>query len=914
MQDQKTCKVVLITEHWKTAEQLNVLALKQFKLAASFCRNDGEHGGVAVYLHNSVKYKNRKDISNMSQKGEMECAGAECSINGRKLVVISIYRPCNGSKDLFLNLFENLLEKSSKENLEVIIGGDFNIEMREENKYKLEVEYLLNSFAFHIHINDHTRVSNNINSCIDNIFSNLNCEVKGSVIENHISDHRAQKISFQAAKVEKRQSSYKRVFSDVKKQAFLTNLGSQNWESVYSIDRSRVDYQWKLFINTYINIFNEHFPKKLFKNVELVKNIVYDDARLKNCKERLDLLLVLSKSSENYREMYKATKIEYDNVLIEAKKNHYKNRLVSSDNKTKSMWAICNEIKGKELEKCDCRIAGTPSEVAENYNKFLLDIIPNLVKNINNQTNSHNESKNDRSMFLKPFTPQELCELAHKLKNKFSSGIDEIPINIVKISLEKVKHVLCYILNNSFRYGIFPNHLKVSVIKPLYKSGDPERFENYRPISLPNSFSKVFELAMCKRLLQFFKECNLFSDSQHGYLVGRSTHTAIFQFTKNILDFLENHLLVAGLFIDLSKAFDCLDRTYIIHKLNQYGVSGNAVNWFRSYLSDRKQCVSITKNRKTEISSLVENYVGVPQGSVLGPYLFLIFINDLDSIITDNCSAITNFADDTNLLVSGSNKTLLQENCSNLFQKAKIWFNKNKLVLNEKKTSVVIFSTNTKDKISHLTINNEQTATVESVKFLGVEIDKLLKWSSHIETLTKKLSQVCYAIRIINKYIDYSVTKILYYANFESRMRYGIIFWGINLNTNSVFKVQKRILRIMLKMQYRESCRGKFRQEGLLTVYGMYLHECLLYFFKNKEWFLQNNINHNYNTRTLNINFPTHRLTMTERSPSYMCIKIYNHLKTEIKSIINLREFNKKTKKFLVDLEPYSLNEYFDIQ
>ena len=184
----------------------------------------------------------------------MECAGAECSINGRKLVVISIYRPCNGSKDLFLNLFENLLEKSSKENLEVIIGGDFNIEMREENKYKLEVEYLLNSFAFHIHINDHTRVSNNINSCIDNIFSNLNCEVKGSVIENHISDHRAQKISFQAAKVEKRQSSYKRVFSDVKKQAFLTNLGSQNWESVYSIDRSRVDYQWKLFINTYINI------------------------------------------------------------------------------------------------------------------------------------------------------------------------------------------------------------------------------------------------------------------------------------------------------------------------------------------------------------------------------------------------------------------------------------------------------------------------------------------------------------------------------------------------------------------------------------------------------------------------------------------------------------------------------------
>lgn len=918
LQSEQHCKVFLVTEHWKTEKQLKVLPINNFNLAANWCRNEKEHGGAAVYVHQSIKFKNKEKLSKFSVKGELECAASVIRINKQEIIVLAVYRPCNGNKEIFLKLLEKLITSIQNENKLIILGGDFNIELTRDNKYKTELLSLLDSFGIYKHIKDDTRVTNNTNSCIDNIFSNIEsrteCSVSSYVISNHVSDHKAQKICFNLKTNKKTINNNVRIYKEEAIQEFFNDLREQTWSLVYSLENSKVDEQWNCFLNAFLGLFNIHFPKRPMKN-KFKTNKFYNNPELVTCKQSLDLLLMLSNSNPNFKNMYKNQKKKYDEILIQTRKENYNKKIISSDNKNKAMWTVCNEIKGNSKKNSDCMIPGSPDTIANDYNKYLINLIPNLFKTntVAADFNCNNIS-NNATFYLRPLTPDDIINLSKKLKNKFSSGMDEIPVTIVKRSTPLIKSVICYIINNSFKHGIFPTQLKLSLIKPLFKKGDPENLESYRPISLLNSFSKLFELAMSTQILKYFHECNLFSSSQHGYIKGKSTQTAIYQFTLHILKFLEENKFSAGIFIDLSKAFDCLNREYLLKKLERYGIVRNALSWLASYLSDRWQCVSVGKDGISGRSGVLESRVGVPQGSILGPILFLIMINDLSCVAGGgDQSAITNFADDTTLLVAGDSHQDLIEKGENLYLCTKEWFLSNNLIINENKTNTMVFRTNTSKEKPLINIDNKTFHTVENTKFLGITINEFLKWTSHIDYLLKKLNNICFALRTIYTYVNDKAKKIIYYANFESLIRYGIIFWGVSSSTQSIFIAQKRAIRLIYNMKPRDSCRGKFKDSGLLTLFGLYLHECLLYLHRNKEQFLSHNTNSTYKTRTLDIVYPIHRLTLTETHPSYMCIKIFNKLPTNLKKIQNYKEFKGKTKRLLTDLEPYNLQDYFDM-
>ena len=335
--------------------------------------------------------------------------------------------------------------------------------------------------------------------------------------------------------------------------------------------------------------------------------------------------------------------------------------------------------------------------------------------------------------------------------------------------------------------------------------------------------------------------------------------------------------------------------------------------WIKSYLSGRSQTVVMGEGIKKVFSKEARVTVGVPQGSVMGPILFVIYLNDiteLNSHISDN--QIVNYADDTSFLLKANNLPCAIHQAQLLLEKANEYFTKNKLLLNNAKTKIVFFKTN-RSRIQEpdtINLNNSEQRFESSAKFLGMCLDNMLSWEGHIEQLVVKLSRINYTLRILSKYTDFQTMKMLYHANFESNVRYGIMFYGSCKDISKVFVCQKRALRSILGLAPRTSCKTKFKKNVLLTVSAVYIQECVLFFYKNRSLFISNAPQIFYATRTLNYNFPKHRLTMYENGAYYNCIKFYNCLPNFIKEADNIRVLKRLLHEYLVNIEPYNINDF----
>lgn len=365
------------------------------------------------------------------------------------------------------------------------------------------------------------------------------------------------------------------------------------------------------------------------------------------------------------------------------------------------------------------------------------------------------------------------------------------------------------------------------------------------------------------------------------------------------------------MFLDLSKAYDCLNHNILLQKLDKYGIRERCLKWFESYLSKRQQMVQVEKDNKIARSNIQENNIGIPQGSILGPILFVIYINDFCDIRSQENQYIVNYADDSNLLVTAKLFDQLEREGNSLFISAKNYFTNAEMVLNIAKTSTILFKTrqSTIEAPADIILDTTQLNLAKCTKFLGIHINENLNWETHIDSLSIKLNKTCYAIRVISKYANLSTLKTLFFANFESVARFGILFWGSSQHMQKVFVTQKRVIRIVFKMNFNDSCRGVFRTNKIMTMYALYIYECLIFIFRNRNIFPPKT-NYTYSTRTLNFNYPIHRLTLTEKGPEYMCMKFFNSLPEHVKRIDSLRLYKKELKKILIDIEPYNIDDY----
>ena len=439
-----------------------------------------------------------------------------------------------------------------------------------------------------------------------------------------------------------------------------------------------------------------------------------------------------------------------------------------------------------------------PTKIAEGLNSYFASIAEKLQGNIysvNTNFRKYLSDRVDANFLMRSADAEEILRIIASLVNSKATGPNSIPTDILKLLGPSLCVPLREIINISFATGVYPDKLKLAEIIAIFKNkGDPRLVSNYRPISLLSNINKIFEKLVHTRLYSFLELHECIYDLQFGFRTKHSTNHALLSLTETIRHALDGSNFACGIFVDFQKAFDTVDHEILLQKLEHYGIRGLSNDWFRSYLSNRQQYVSLNGFRsRTQIMSF-----GVPQGSVIGPLLFLVYINDLRNAIYH--SIVHHFADDTNLLYVNKNLRVIQNKINGDLKSLCTWLRANKISLNASKTELIIFRDPRKKMTIDLKIkiDGKRLVPSRSVKYLGVYIDQHLSWHTHLNELSTKLSRAVGMLSKIRHYVGRITLHMVYYGIFSSLLTYGSQIWGQqNMVAGRLQVLQNRAVRVM---------------------------------------------------------------------------------------------------------------------
>ena len=529
---------------------------------------------------------------------------------------------------------------------------------------------------------------------------------------------------------------------------------------------------------------------------------------MKKCKSLYQQQLC---GSESKKEKFKNYRYVLNKVKRTAKRQYYIDRCTTMKNDTKKLWQTLNNVIGKHTDKTCCidslRVDNLTITSSAEISEKMCDYFSNVGKNYANKIkrpkkdiNSYLSKirQNYESMMFTQVNRSELLKLFKELPNKSSHGHDNLDNILLKEISEGIVDPLVNLFNRSLNEGYFPNQMKIAEVVPLFKSKERDMANNYRPISLLMVISKLLERIVYKRTFQFITDTGQLYESQYGFRKNHSCNDAISELLGEILHNLENNKYTVAIYLDLSKAFDTLQHSVILKKLECYGIRGKCLEWFTSYFKDRYMSVKIqTQSGIIEKSDLKTVEYGAPQGSCLGPLVFLLFCNDLYLHI-DHLNSIQ-FADDTTLY-HGSRYLNYSKYCiESDLECIEDWFATNKLTLNIGKTVMMLFQPTKRKKKdtsidpAEFSVNllGAQIPCKSQTKFLGLTIDDKLNWDSHLNNMMLKIRSRIGLLRKGKNLLTKHAKKILYYAQIHSILQYGLVVWGPLSSKGNLSKLQK---------------------------------------------------------------------------------------------------------------------------
>lgn len=940
MVDLLSPQILCLSEHFLRESDMDVFVLYGFRVVSSYCRSIRGRGGVCILVQEGLKQCHAVDVARFCTEGSCELACITVESSGSKFLVLSVYRPPLADRsniDLFFNSLTDCLDSILKSSFKVVVAGDFNIDMGSANETATRLSHLMTSFGLRDTIKSYTREFNGSTSLIDNIFTNLNpSELVSQVVITAVSDHHAQvgdlKVNL-SHMTNTPKFKLKRHITINSIHMLNALLVKEMWADIFSAQD--VNSKFLLFLSTFSYHLDIIAPikKVKYKEAKSFTKVVFDKDLLQ-LQEKVLTMYSLTKhlgSEHPLRKSYRDLKKQFRTKVHSAKSGLVLKHITRAQNKNRAVWDIIKDIqpnkKGKSftshsLGSGSGPLVVDPAAVACQFNTFFSQTGERLGSGSfgvdNPQRVCHAARTVVPSLFLWPTDAREVIAVVNSLRPGHSSGNDGVSSSLLKSVSEQLALPLAHIANASFESGVFPSVLRQAVVKPLLKKGSPHDIENYRPISILSTFSKVLEKLYLIRLLPFLSQNNIIFDKQYGFRRGYSTIDAVFDFINNVSLALDERQHSFGVFLDLRKAFDVVDHELLLCKLHNLGIRGIAFDWLSSFLSGRSQVVEIPFVDKSgclshRVSSVEKVKTGVPQGSVLGPVLFLLFVNDISSSVSGGNLCL--FADDTSINMSHQNRDILEYNIfvqgSCLLQ----WLEENHLTVNTAKTTFLDFNIRAPvdgaSGSSSILLGDSVINSSESTNFLGMTLDSSLNFHLHMGKVCGKLCSGIFLLRRLSSFANTDILLACYYGCIYPHLAYGLPIWGSeNSRTLYIFRLQKKCLRIVLGLARNQSCRGFFCSNNILTFPSLYILETLTFVRKNMHIFTSD-LTKNYNLRkSFRLPIPRHRTSFFENQLFYSSIQLFNHLPLELRTETEVRKFRLRLKCFLIDNEFYSVRDY----
>ena len=601
-----------------------------------------------------------------------------------------------------------------------------------------------------------------------------------------------------------------RNFKHFNAENFINDLQDQRWD-LCDGDFS-VDKKWGTWKSIFLTVLDKHAPIRI-KNVGNNSSVPWLTSAIKLQIRERDRLkhFAIKKNSAYYWSAYKLSRNRVTQALREAKSAYYKRQFVSVTNNPKQAWKTVNKILNRKQE-CGSEINCINSqsgqitcsnELAESFNNYFTNIGPNIANTIENSDVNFMDYLNDTIKTKNVFKFQvisvtKVVSLLRSLNPCKSTGIDKIPAKIIRIAAPVIAESLTKIFNTAICSETVPFDWKVARVIPLHKSGPRNLFNNYRPVSILSVISKVFEKLLYEQLYDYFISNNLLSDRQFGFRQFHSTVSTLLDSTNEWFINMDRGKINIAVFLDLQKAFDTINHDILLKKLERYGMGSAVLNLLRNYLTDRTQMCSVNG----VLSGSKTVMCGIPQCSILGPLLFLIYINDLPGSL--EFSSARMFADDTTLTVSGESVLDAEVAINHDLANIKKWLAANKLSLNLVKTEYLLIGSrhniNNLFHVAKVHVGDIPIKRVKETKALGVYIDEFLSWNKHIEVISKKISSGIGAVRKLKPHVDHNTLICAYNALVLPHFDYCCEVWDtINLTLcNRLQKLQNRAARIIV--------------------------------------------------------------------------------------------------------------------
>ena len=912
--------IVCLTEHW-LADYEMLINYDNYCIASSFNRKSDNRfnigGGSLILMRKTIKFKARKDVVALSVERSVEVSCVELDSH----VIVCVYRPpCCQNFSTFENVMEDILKLTSRTKKHVIVCGDFNVDILKADNYTVRILSLFQSFNLNHVFLEPTRVTSTSSTCIDNFVCNSDYTSK-LIINALPSDHSGLEVIFPAVQSTVKVDIQTRPITSDRLEKFNNVLTCKLPTSQFDLNNANNFYaQFFSIISTeYDKIFQ-------VRNKSIGMSFKFSDwatTGIRKSRERLFELYEIRnyRNSDKFNDYVKNYSKTFKQVCLTAKANHISNKIKTADNKIKAVWNIINNETGKIKQRDSNFVLNSDKgpissniEVAQEFENFFANIPIKTTAPLNSSASLSASLLEkyveacDAEFKFKHVDVNTIIKAFREIKVKGTEDLWGMSVKVCSSVIDTLAPYLAFIFNTCVDEGVFPDLMKYSKVIPLFKTGDKGDPSNFRPVSILPVLSKIFEKIILNQLLSHFNINCLLHNQQFGFTKGRSTTDAGVALIKHIFSAWEDSCDAIGVFCDLSKAFDCVHHDTLLLKLKHYGIKNNALKLLKSYLDNRIQKIHINGTKSQ--GSLVK--IGVPQGSILGPFLFLVYINDLPYVV-ENLSNIVLFADDTSLIFKITRKTPDYDNINNTLQQIHSWFTANNLVLNAKKTKCIKFTLpNVKSCVGKIVLNNERLDLVDSTVFLGITIDAKLQWGPHISSLSGRLSSAAYAVRRIRQLTDIATARLVYFSYFHSIMSYGILLWGRAADVDSIFILQKRAIRSIYQLRCRDSLRELFKVIDILTVPCQYIFENIMYVRKNIHEFSKYYNIHNRNTRNKNkLVHPHCRLAKVSTSFVGLCVRYYNKIPYDILGLSE-KKFKCYVKQTLCKKAYYKLDDYLN--